>query len=140
VWRSNENLDRVGAGKGLLLHDDRNFVSWLQPWKTARGDNDISPLAGRWESANLVRVIYEFIQIQSEFLEGHWYNDFDVDPVVISGFFLDVCRDREGSIHSLYPDLRNRRRRLRGLILDFGFRVNWVSALSINANQDQRYA
>jgi hypothetical protein len=27
-----------------------------------------------------------------------------------------------------------------GLILDFGFLINWVSELTINANQDQRHA
>jgi hypothetical protein len=136
-----KQLDRFESlSNGLLLHDHWNFVSWLQPWETARGDDDISPLAGGREPANLMRVIYEFVQVQSEFLEGHWNNNFDVDPVVISGFFLDVCRYREGSIHNLFPDLRNRRRRFRGLILEFSFRVNWVSALTINANQDQRHA
>ena len=78
-----------------------------------------SPDGGK--SADLMRLIHEFVQIQSEFFEGHWNNDFDVDPVVVSGLFLDVCRYREGSLHNLYPDLRNRRRRFRGLILNSAF-------------------
>ena len=46
-----------------------------------------------------MRLINEFVQVQSELFESHWNNDFDIDPVVISGFFLDGGRYCEGSIH-----------------------------------------
>ena len=89
-----------------------------------------------------MRLINEFVQVQSEFFEGYWNNDFDIDPVVIAGFFLDGGRYCERSIHNLHRDLPKRRRRILGLVLNrflglIGFRHHRTS---INANSDQRYA
>jgi hypothetical protein len=75
-----------------------------------------------------MRLINEFVQIQSEFFEGDWNNDFDIDPVIISSFFLDGGRYCEGSIHNLHRDLPKRRRRNLGLVVESAFGVNRVSA------------
>ncbi len=75
-----------------------------------------------------MRLINEFVQVQSEFLKGHWNNDFDIDPVIVSSFFLDGGRYCEGSIHNLHRDLPKRRRRIRGLVVESAFGVNRVSA------------
>jgi hypothetical protein len=112
-----------------LLHDDRDFISRLQLWATARGHHNVSPFAGGRKSADLMRLINEFVQIQSEFFEGHWNDDFDIDPVIISSFFLDGGRYCEGSIHNLHRDLPKRRRRILGLVVESAFGVNRVSAL-----------
>jgi hypothetical protein len=99
----------------LLLHDHWDFVSRLQLWKPARFYDYVTPFAGGRKSADLMGLINEFIQIEPEFFEGYGNNDLYVDPVVISGFFLDVGGYCEGSLHNLYPD------RFRGLLLEFGF-------------------
>jgi hypothetical protein len=71
-----------------------------------------------------MRLINELIQVQSEFFERHWNNNFDIDPVVISGFFLDGGRYCEGSIHNnLHRDCQK-----DAAEFSFGFSVNWVSA------------
>jgi hypothetical protein len=103
-----------------LLYNDRNFISWFQSRKTTGSHHHVSPFAGRRKATNLMRLIDKLVQIQAKFLEGDRYNYFDIDPVVISGFFFDVCRYCEGSIHILCRDLAKQTPPIRGLLLEFG--------------------
>jgi hypothetical protein len=48
-----------------------------------------------------MRLIAKIIQIEPELFQSHRNDDLDINPVIVPGFFLDVCRYRKGSLHSL---------------------------------------
>jgi hypothetical protein len=85
----------------LFLNYDWNFISCFQSWYSACGHDNVSPFARRREAANLARLVHKFVEIQSEFLGSYRDDDFNINPVIVAKFFLDVGRDSEGSFHIL---------------------------------------
>src|ERR1700758_5258483 len=67
-----------------------------------------------------MRLIAKVIQIEPELFYSHRNDDLDINPVIISGLLLDVCRYRKGSLHNLNPKCRNRSRKFNDAPLVFG--------------------